>query len=128
MQCGGATFFLVAVAVVALIAEAGEWFGAEAPAAHGIAEFGEGLLAIGVVVAFRAVAETIEGDGAFAFALMAAVRRAEAQSDRAVLVQRVDAGVPALDVAVDAGRVQIGFRIAAQYAQTPRRIQYPVGA
>ena len=123
LQRGGTTLFLIAIAVVALVAEAGEGFGAETATAHGVAEFGEGLLAVGVVIAFRAIAETVEGDGAFAVPLMAAVRRAETYRDRAILMQRINAGVPALDVAVDTAGVEIGFRITAQYTQAPRRIQ-----
>ena len=126
LQGGGASLFLVAVAVVALVAEAGEGLGAEAAAAHGVTQFGEGLLAVGVVIAFRSVAETIEGDGPFAFTLMAAVRRAQTQGNRAVVMQCVNTGMPALDVAIDAGRVELGFRIAAEHAQTPCRIQCPV--
>lgn len=43
------------------------------------------------------------------------------------MAQGVDPGVPALDIAVDAGGIQVGFRITAQHAQAPLRIERPIG-
>ena len=77
------TFFSVAVTLVTLVAEAGERFECHVVAAEVEAQFGEGLLSVGVVIAFEAIAESVERHPTFAAAVMAGVSGTQAQRQRA---------------------------------------------
>lgn len=101
-QGGGSAPFGVAVAGVVLVAQPGKGLGLPAPAAQGVAQFADGLQAVGVVTALEAVAESVEFHRTAALAVMPAVGGAQAQGQRAVLAQAVEAQVQAVHIALQA--------------------------
>ncbi|MNL13542.1 hypothetical protein D3C87_1344510 [compost metagenome] len=127
-QCRRAALFREAVALVALVANACEWLEADVAASQVVADLGEGLLCIGVVTTFRAVAEPIEADFTFVAAVVVAERRTQPQRYRAALAQGVGAQVPAVEVAVELATVHTSRRFAADHAQMPMLTDAPVSA
>ncbi|VVN26602.1 hypothetical protein PS624_04615 [Pseudomonas fluorescens] len=78
-QCRVPAFFAVAVALVALITEAGERFERRVVPANIDRQFGKGLLSVGVVIALEAITEPVKSHTTFAVAIMTGIGRPETQ-------------------------------------------------
>src|SRR5689334_10432307 len=85
----GTPFFRVAIALITLIAKTCEWLDIDVGAAEVVPDFSKRLLGAGVVPAFGAVLETIEGHLTLGTAVVIAVAGAKTQGNETTLAQGI---------------------------------------
>ncbi|MNC34505.1 hypothetical protein D3C75_829400 [compost metagenome] len=89
-----------------MITKACEWLDVDVGAAEVVSDFGKRLLGVGVVPAFGAVTETIEGHLTLSAAVVIAVAGAKTQRHGADLAQGISPQMPAIEIAVEVTAVQ----------------------
>ncbi|MNF69721.1 hypothetical protein D3C84_516110 [compost metagenome] len=122
------TFFRVVVALIALIAEAGERLDGIDVATHVVTHFRKGLLRIGVVLTFGVVAESVEGYSTFGAAIVAAMGEPHTKRHRSIPAQCIGPQMPAIEATIECAAIQACVGFAADHTQAPFLINSPISA
>ena len=128
VQCAYPTAFLETVAVVALVTQPGEGFDTVVGVAQLVPHFRKQGLAGGAVAGLERVLAIKHLDAALVLSGVVAMDRPQAQGQRAVLMHRIAAQVPTVQVAGKAFGIQVAVGFGAHHADAPSVVQRPVGA